>query len=264
MFTTTPTTSRSTATRTRCSGALREHAPLYYNAEHDFYALSRYADVDAALVDWGTYSSARGGILELIRADIEMPPGVFIFEDPPIHAMHRGLLSRVFTPRKMNALEPKLREFCARSLDPLVGTGQFDFVGDLGAQMPMRTIGMLLGIPEADQEAVRDKVDQDLRTEAGQPMVITGGLVHRRVDLRGVHRLAGPEPLRRPDDRAAERRVHRRDRHHPTPDPRRAADHRERDRRRRQRDHHSADRLGRQGAGRPSRTSGASWWRTAR
>jgi cytochrome P450 len=152
--------------------SLREHAPLYYNAEHDFYALSRYADVDAALVDWGTYSSARGGILELIRADIEMPPGVFIFEDPPIHAMHRGLLSRVFTPRKMNALEPKLREFCARSLDPLVGTGHFDFVGDLGAQMPMRTIGMLLGIPEADQEAVRDKVDQDLRTEAGQPMVI--------------------------------------------------------------------------------------------
>ncbi len=169
---------------------LREDAPLYYNPEHDFYALSRFADCDAALVDWGTYSSARGGILELIRADIEMPPGVFIFEDPPIHSMHRGLLSRVFTPRKMNALEPKLREFCARSLDPLVGGGRFDFVADLGSQMPMRTIGMLLGIPESDQEAVRDKVDQDLRTEAGQPMQVSqegfidGSIFEEYIDWR--------------------------------------------------------------------------------
>jgi cytochrome P450 len=76
----------------------------------------------------------------------------------------------VFTPKKMSALEPQIREFCARSLDPLIGTGHFDFVADLGSQMPMRVIGMLLGIPEADQEAVRDQVDAALRTEPGQPM----------------------------------------------------------------------------------------------
>ena len=68
----------------------------------------------------------------------------------------------------MNALEPQIREFCAASLDPLVGAGRFDFVADLGAQMPMRVIGMLLGIPEEDQEAIRDQVDANLRTEAGQ------------------------------------------------------------------------------------------------
>ena len=106
----------------------------------------------------------------MIKANIEMPPGVFIFEDPPIHTVHRGLLSRVFTPKKMNALEPKVREFCAASLDPLVGAGRFDFVADLGAQMPMRVIGMLLGIPEQDQEAIRDHTDASLRTEAGEPM----------------------------------------------------------------------------------------------
>jgi Cytochrome P450 len=69
----------------------------------------------------------------------------------------------VFTPRRVNALEPKIREFCARSLDPLVGGGGFDFIRDLGAQMPMRTIGMLLGIPEQDQEAIRDRIDEGLR-----------------------------------------------------------------------------------------------------
>ena len=149
---------------------LREEAPLYYNEEHDFYALSRFADVDDALVDYQTFSSAKGAILEIIKADIELPPGTVIFEDPPIHDIHRKLLSRMFTPRKINQLEPKIREFCARSLDPLIGTSDFDFVADLGAQMPMRVIGMLLGVPEEDQEAARDFANAQLRTEAGKPM----------------------------------------------------------------------------------------------
>ena len=149
---------------------LREEQPLYYNEKHDFYALSRYSDVERGLLDVKTYSSAKGSILELIKLDMEMPPGIFIFEDPPQHDLHRGLLSRVFTPKKMNAIEPKVREFCARSLDPLVGSGGFDFIRDLGAQMPMRTIGMLLGIPEQDQEAIRESIDDGLRiTESTMP-----------------------------------------------------------------------------------------------
>jgi cytochrome P450 len=90
--------------------------------------------------------------------------------------MYRGVVSRVFTPKKMNALEHKVREFCARSLDPLVGAGGFDFIADLGAQMPMRTIGMLLGIPEQDQEAIRDRSDANLRTAPGEAMQVEGGL----------------------------------------------------------------------------------------
>jgi cytochrome P450 len=149
---------------------LREESPLYYNSEHDFYAISRFADVDDALVDFQTFSSAKGAILELIKADIEIPSGVLLFEDPPVHDIHRKLLSRMFTPRKINELESKIREFCARSLDPLVGADRFDFVTDLGAQMPMRVIGMLLGVPEEFQEAARDRANANLRTEAGKPM----------------------------------------------------------------------------------------------
>ncbi len=172
---------------------LREEAPLYRNETYDFYALSRFADVERGLTDRETYISGRGAILELIKADMEMPPGVIIFEDPPIHTMHRGLLSRVFTPKKMNALEPEIRDFCARSLDPLVGAGGFDLVRDLGAQMPMRVIGMLLGIPDQDQEAIRDRVDADLRTEPGKPMavsrdqLVTGEAFAEYVDWRAEH-----------------------------------------------------------------------------
>lgn len=149
---------------------LREECPLYYNEEYDFFALSRFDDVEQALVDWRTFSSAEGTLLELIRSDFELPPGLFIFEDPPDHTRHRGLLSRVFTPRRMNAIEDQVRAFCARSLDPLVGSGGFDFIADLGAEMPMRVIGMLMGVPEEDQRAIKDRTDEGLRLTDGSTM----------------------------------------------------------------------------------------------
>ena len=149
---------------------LRDQAPLYYNAEYDFFAMSRFADVNKAVIDHVTYSSARGVILELIKANLDIPSGMLIFEDPPIHDVHRKLLSRMFTPRKIGALEPMIRDFCAQLLDPLVGSGRFDFVKDLGAIMPMKVISMLLGIPENDQEYIRDRANAQLRTEAGKPM----------------------------------------------------------------------------------------------
>jgi cytochrome P450 len=176
----------------RAFRAIREEAPLYYNEQHDFYALSRFADVDRALVDHETFSSARGAIIELIKANIDIPPGVIIFEDPPIHDVHRKLLARMFTPRKINDLEPKIREFCAHSLDPLVGGNSFDFVGDLGAQMPMRVIGMLLGVPDEYQEAARDRTNDQMRTEAGKPMdasaaMDTGEFFAEFIDWRAKH-----------------------------------------------------------------------------
>ncbi len=149
---------------------LREEAPLYYNAEHDFYALSRYADVKQSLSDAGSYSSARGGILEFIKADIQFPKGMFIFEDPPMHTAHRSVVLRVFTPRKMTDLEPKIRAFCRQCLDPLKDADKFDFIKDLGADLAMRVIGMLLGIPEEDQAAIRAQGDAAMRTEAGKPI----------------------------------------------------------------------------------------------
>jgi cytochrome P450 len=149
---------------------LREEAPIYYNEQYGFYALSRYADVERGLTDRETFSSARGDILEMIKQNVPVPYGSFIHEDPPTHTVHRRVLTRVFTPKKMAALEPQIRKMCASALDPLVAGGEFDFITDLGAEMPMRVIGMLLGIPEQDQAAVRERADANLRTEAGKPI----------------------------------------------------------------------------------------------
>jgi cytochrome P450 len=151
---------------------LRNGAPLYYNERHDFWGVSRYVDVEAALKDPNRLSSAKGDILEVVKTDPTMPPGVFINEDPPLHTIHRALVSRAFTPKKMRALEGQVRAFCGACLDPLVGEDRFDFVVDLGRELPMRTIGMLVGIPDADQPSVRANAHRVLRNRPGEPLPV--------------------------------------------------------------------------------------------
>ena len=146
---------------------MREEAPLYYNEKYNFYALSRYEDVSRELMNFDTFRSGRGTTMDIIMSGIEVPPGIILFEDPPIHDLHRRLLSRVFTPRRMEAIEPLTRDFCVRALDPLVGTGKFDFIENLGAMVPMRTIGYLLGIPEDSQESIRDRGGRQLTLKEG-------------------------------------------------------------------------------------------------
>jgi cytochrome P450 len=172
---------------------LRDDAPAYYNERYDFWALSRHDDVQKALANWRVFSNTRSDILDIIKADVELPPGVILFEDPPVHTMHRGLMSRVFTPRRMAALEDQVRAYCVGCLDPLVGSGGFDIIAELAREMPMRVIGMLLGIPEQDQAAVRDKTDANLRTVPGQPMdvieedVANGEMFAEYIEWRAKH-----------------------------------------------------------------------------
>jgi cytochrome P450 len=151
---------------------LRDEAPLYYNGKHDFWALSRHADVIAALKDTRRLSSAKGDILEVIKADVDMPPAVFINEDPPLHTIHRALVARAFTAGKMRLIEDQVRRLTAGCLDPQRDKDRFDFVEELGAVLPMRVICMLVGIPDADQPTVRDYAIGNLRSNPGEQMQV--------------------------------------------------------------------------------------------
>ena len=91
---------------------MREEAPLYRNEEFDFWAVTRFDDVQQVLVDWRTYSSEEGNILETIRSPKNEYADSLISEDPPLHDVHRHLLSRVFTPKAVVAdrgTHPRLR-----------------------------------------------------------------------------------------------------------------------------------------------------------
>ena len=139
---------------------MRDEAPLYYSEQYGFYAVTRADDVEKSFTDPKRLINGRGAVVDfIIIPDITFPPGIFIFEDAPQHTKHRGLLSRVFTPKRMLELEPQVRDFCAKSLDPLVGSDGFDFVKDYAEIVSSRSIGLLLGIPESDQMAVRRHVD---------------------------------------------------------------------------------------------------------
>ena len=150
---------------------MRDEAPLYYNDSYDFYAVTRCADVREMSLDWHTYSSAYGSVLEIIRnpAMLEQIRNM-LFEDPPIHDVHRSILNRALTPRRVADLEPRVRQLCADFLDPFVGSGGFDFVQDFGMKLPMMVIGALLGVPDEDQEMVRQIADEILHVDDGQSM----------------------------------------------------------------------------------------------
>ncbi len=130
----------------------------------------------------------------MIKANIEIPPGTVIFEDPPIHDVHRKLLARMFhatQDQRTGAQDPGVLR--AEPGPAGGGAKRFDFITDFGAQMPMKVISSLLGIPEDDQEMIRDYANAQLRTEAGKPMsaaeqrMATGEVFETYIDWRADH-----------------------------------------------------------------------------
>jgi cytochrome P450 len=149
---------------------LRDEAPVYFSEKYGFYALSRFADVLAAHRDWETYSSAHGIDLSTLSKDSELIQSFksIIMMDPPEHDRLRALVSRVFTPKAVTALEPMIREVICSFLEPLEDASEFDAVADFSANFPVEIIARLLGMPEADRQPFRKRLDISLHREHGQ------------------------------------------------------------------------------------------------
>jgi cytochrome P450 len=137
---------------------LRDEAPAYYNERYDFWALSRFEDVERAHREPKLYSSAHNTVLEMMTEEAQTR-GMMIFLDPPEHTVLRRLVSKAFTPRRVVELELEIRTMCTGLLDAQRGRDRFDYVQDFGAQLPANVIAALLGVPPADREAVRHHID---------------------------------------------------------------------------------------------------------
>jgi cytochrome P450 len=149
---------------------MRDAAPVYRNDRHDFWALSRYADVEAAHRDPATFSSAHGTVLEIMGPHMRST-GQIIFLDPPEHTTLRKLVSRAFTPRRVAQLEDEIRRICGTLLDAQADEPEFDYLQDFGARLPSMVISTLLGVPPADQERMRHVIDQVFHIEPGVGMI---------------------------------------------------------------------------------------------
>lgn len=146
---------------------MREEAPVYHNAEHDFYALSRHADVAAAFKDHATFSSAYGLDLAMVKSGEPVPMKMIILMDPPEHRKMRSLVNKVFTPRQIAKLEPMVVETIDRCF-AAADAEHFDVVQEFAAFFPVEVITRMLGVPEDRRQQVRQWVDTSLHREPGQ------------------------------------------------------------------------------------------------
>jgi cytochrome P450 len=147
---------------------LRDEAPVYHNERYGFWALSRWDDVVEAHRDWATYSSAYGVDLSTLRQGEPAKFDLIIMMDPPKHDRLRALVSRVFTPKAVTALEPMIREVIVGYIGELEGRDSFDAVADFSAPFPVEIITRMLGVPEADRQQIRLWLDAGLHREPGQ------------------------------------------------------------------------------------------------
>ncbi|WP_460356315.1 cytochrome P450 [Mycobacterium sp. ZZG] len=145
---------------------MRDEAPLYYDAEGDFYALTRHADVAAALKDHESFSSARGCDLAMVRSE-EGPVKSIIFMDPPEHRHMRSLLNKAFTPRAIQSQRDTIIELVEHYLSQ-VDPDNFDVVQDFSGPFPVEVITRMAGVPEEFRQQVRHWIDKGLERKPGQ------------------------------------------------------------------------------------------------
>ncbi len=156
---------------------LRERAPLYYNPELEFWALSRHADVTAAFRTEGTYSNSMGVSLDPSAWGPHARHVMsFLAMDPPDQTRLRGLVSRGFTPRRVAELEVRIRQISREHLDALSLGEPFDFIDQFAGRVPMDVISEMVGVPPADRAELRRLADLLVHREEGASDVSKEGV----------------------------------------------------------------------------------------
>ena len=156
---------------------MRDEAPLYRNEERGFWALSRHGDVMAAFRDSEHFSNAEGVSIDPAASGPHAHRTMsFLAMDPPQHGRMRGLVSRGFTPRRVAAMEDRIRALTVAHLDECLSKGEFDFVADLAGKLPMDVISEMLGVPRADRAMLRTQSDLLIHREEGVTDVPPAGV----------------------------------------------------------------------------------------
>ena len=151
---------------------LRDEAPLYYNDDLKFWALSRHADVLAGFRNSTTLSNKYGVSLDpASRGPHASKTMSFLAMDDPAHLRLRTLVSKGFTPRRIRELEPRVTEIATKHLDAMLdkaAAGEtVDYVDEFAGKLPMDVISELMGVPEADRVQVRAWADGVMHREEG-------------------------------------------------------------------------------------------------
>jgi hypothetical protein len=128
---------------------LRDEHPVYENPATGIWALSRFADVRDAATDTKTFSSENTDITVGLLPQIQSM-------DPPRHDALRNLVSRAFTGRRADAMEPRIRAIARRLIDGFAARGEADLMAEFARHLPSLVIGEMIGVPENRREAFLD------------------------------------------------------------------------------------------------------------
>jgi cytochrome P450 len=133
---------------------LRNEAPVYYNEKWDFYALSRFSDVRAALKDHHTFLNFQGVDIDDFEQEQSGYPGMLPNIDNPRHDQLRAAVQRSFMPRSIRALTDEVRQVCDQLIDKFEDQKEVDISADYAWPIPFEVFYNFLGMPEGD---IRDK-----------------------------------------------------------------------------------------------------------
>jgi cytochrome P450 len=126
---------------------LRRQAPLAWNDERGFWAVSRHADVMAIESDHATFCAGRGILVDEIGTVYPSPPTI-LHADPPAHTRYRRLVQPGFKPSVVRALAPAVRARAETLADAIPVAGAVDILPALAVPLPVQVIGAMLGVPE--------------------------------------------------------------------------------------------------------------------
>jgi len=148
---------------------LRAEAPLYHNAEQDFWALTRHADIAAAVRSDGVYSNRMGVSLDRAAWSPEAHRIMsFLALDGKEQQRLRSLVSKAFTPRRVRDLTPQVERLTAHYFDRAFRDGEeHDWIGEVAGKLPMDVISEMMGVPEEDRAEVRRQADTVVHREDG-------------------------------------------------------------------------------------------------
>jgi cytochrome P450 len=137
---------------------LRAESPVVRHLERGgpgFWCITRHADVVRISKDPETFSSARGtNIFDPPAADLPLIQAILINMDPPRHVKFRRIVKAGFTPNRVRRLEPHVRAIARAIVDEIAHKGECDFVNDVAAELPLRVITELLGVPDGDRRRI--------------------------------------------------------------------------------------------------------------
>ncbi|MGW5522497.1 cytochrome P450 [Gordonia sp. NPDC003950] len=147
---------------------LRADAPVYYNETQDFWALARHADVRSAFRDSVNLSNAWGVSMDPSSYGPDAHKSMsFLAMDDPKHMRIRKLVSKGFTPRRVNDLSERITALTDAHWEKCLESGEFDYVADFAGLLPMDVVSELLGVPESDRAFLRQQSDLLLHREEG-------------------------------------------------------------------------------------------------